>query len=109
MGPEAQALNCIQHVRLLGHEGASQFDGPREIPVHSLDDGGKLRQGFDAGIPGLRVDIHHYVRLSKLEGGIPDFERIHGCRQDHANEIICVESNGLDELIELGGTALGWG
>src|SRR5579862_503070 len=103
---EAQALDRVHHVILLGQEGIAELLGPVELVVHHGEHRRKRGQRLYTWIPALLLE--GILQGLVLEGGVlllparrfDDFERIGGRHQDLRQQRVGIEGNGRDDLLD---------
>jgi hypothetical protein len=77
----AQRLDHVHHVLVLIKENFPELNGPWQIVIHLLESGRDFRDRLYRGIPGLRIDLRHVVRVLHEPRGLNDLKRIYGRRQ----------------------------
>ncbi len=96
-----QILDGIHYVHLLVNKRVAQLDGPLEVCIHVLNDGGEFGHHLDVVIPGLIIDLAHVVRVLNETRRLHNFKRIGGSRQYHGQKGVRVKGDRCHEFFEV--------
>jgi hypothetical protein len=96
-------LDGVHQLFWLINERLAEANGPYQVLVHFSDQFRELRDRLDVVVPGLFIHFWNIVGVLNESRGLNDFERIGGRRQNHGDERIRMERDGLSQFLEFGG------
>lgn len=96
----AERLDRIHDVGRLIQKDLSELSRPLQILIHPLDNLGVAGQGPDAFVPWLVVDLSWVAACGKKACRQDDIGRDCGCRQNHCDESVRIQSDWTKQLVE---------